>query len=123
MSENTLPEIGTFLVSSWGYDETNVTFYKVVGHTPSGKSVRLQKWENAWVSGGPTGSPVDYVVPGNRPAAVRDWENPEYLQKDAPIFTKRWSPKWGGYISMSTYAVAKKWDGKPAYQTGPGWGH
>lgn len=36
-------EIGSIFCSSWGYDQTNVDFYEVVGFTPTGKSVRLRK--------------------------------------------------------------------------------
>ena len=35
-------ETGDVFESSWGYDQTNVDYYEVVGFTPSGKSVRLR---------------------------------------------------------------------------------
>jgi hypothetical protein len=34
--------VGTFLYTSWGYDQTNIDFAHVVGVTSSGKSVRVQ---------------------------------------------------------------------------------
>lgn len=36
-------EVGDVFESSWGYDQTNVDYYEVVGFTPSGKSVKLRK--------------------------------------------------------------------------------
>ena len=35
------PQVGDILVSTWGYDQTNVDFWRVVGLTPSGKSARI----------------------------------------------------------------------------------
>jgi hypothetical protein len=34
-------KVGDIFASSWGYDQTNVDFYEVVGVTASGKSVRV----------------------------------------------------------------------------------
>lgn len=59
-------EVGDFFVSSWGYDQTNVDFYKVVGLTPKG--VKVQKWSSRTVS---DQGPATYVVPGESPATVR----------------------------------------------------
>ena len=39
--------VGDFFASSWGYDQTNIDFYKVVGLTPKG--VRLQHWSSRLV--------------------------------------------------------------------------
>jgi hypothetical protein len=36
-------KVGDLFYDSWGYDQTQVDFYEVVGLTPSGKSVRVQK--------------------------------------------------------------------------------
>ena len=36
-------QVGDLFACSWGYDQTQVDFYEVVGLTPSGKSVRVQK--------------------------------------------------------------------------------
>ena len=35
--------------------------------------------------------------------------------------TKRVSK--GGYVSISSYKSAGRWDGRPLYQTSSGWGH
>ena len=39
----TTVEVGDLFYDSWGYDQTQVDFYEVVGLTPSGKSVRVQQ--------------------------------------------------------------------------------
>lgn len=126
-------KVGDFFVSSWGYDQTNVDFYKVVGLTKSGKSVRVQKWSQALDYS--TG-PQDYVVPGEKPATYTDWsactEGMDYWERqevkvtrDVPVETKRL--KVGGYFgasfSVNSYSSAHLWDGKPEYQTGHGYGH
>jgi len=124
-------EIGSFFVSSWGYDQTNVDFYKVVGLTPKG--VRVQKWTSTIV--GEAGGPQEYVVPGQSPRTVRDtsavtpemdyWERQEAtVDKPAPVETKRLKA-WGSgaAFALTSYSAAWLWDGKPTYQTGSGWGH
>lgn len=126
-------KVGDFFSSSWGYDQTNVDFYKVVGLTKSGKSVRVQKWSSKVVSS--TG-PQDYVVPGDGPATYHDWsevpegadfwERKEHVKvKPVPVETKRL--RFGGWkgasFTVNSYSAAYLWDGKPEYQTGFGYGH
>jgi len=41
--ENDFVKVGDLFASSWGYDQTNVEFYKVVGLTKSGKSARVRQ--------------------------------------------------------------------------------
>ncbi len=54
-------KIGDTLVSSWGYDQTNIDFFRVVSVTP--KSVRVLRCETTIVA---SNSPLthDAVVPG-----------------------------------------------------------
>ena len=35
-------QVGDLFYDSWGYDQTQVDFYEVVGLTPSGKSVKVK---------------------------------------------------------------------------------
>lgn len=44
-------QLGSILVSSWGYDQTNVNAYQVVGFTKSGKSARLREISTQTVPG------------------------------------------------------------------------
>lgn len=125
-------KVGDFFSSSWGYDQTNVDFYKVVGMTPSGKSVRVQKWTSALHS---SNGPQDYVVPGESPATYIDWsgvdQNADYwtqkeqkVEREVAVMTKRLSSYGSGaYISLNSYSSTSLWDGKPEYQTGHGYGH
>jgi hypothetical protein len=41
--ENDFVKVGDLFASSWGYDQTNVEFFKVVGLTKSGKSARIRQ--------------------------------------------------------------------------------
>lgn len=112
--------VGDFVVRSYGYDETHVDFYKVVGHTKSGKSVRLQRWSQVVHSG--AGQPCEYVVPGEGPSVREVW-NDDYsarIKHTAEVFTKLIN-RYGG-VTIDSYSWATRWDGRPAYQTGFGWG-
>lgn len=94
--------IGTIFYSSWGYDQTNVSFYEVVRLTGAG--VEVKKLHKSRTGGGPTGYQVT-PEPGNY---VEGWTKVCRLQnsgyKEAAI-----------KISESEYAW--KWDGKPQYET------
>ena len=57
-------QVGDLFYDSWGYDQTQVDFYEVVGLTTSGKSLRVQKVAQKIVSGEGT--------PTTRVAAVKD---------------------------------------------------
>lgn len=101
-------KVGDIFVSEWGYDQTNVDYYEVVGLTPSGKSVRVRKVAKTTV--GSTGY-SDSVVP----------RKGEYVGKE---MTKRLRNGYGGpAFYLTSYADAYRWDGKPTNQTGFGFGH
>ena len=114
-TRTTGPEVGDVLVSSWGYDQTNVDFWRVVSLTASGKSARIV----------PAGSRVveqftggERVVPG---ALV--WE-----QDDATTSLIRWynfrgERAWCVGVPVGYKVTAHLWDGKPVFQTAFGWGH
>ena len=129
-------KVGDFFYSSWGYDQTNVDFYKVVGFTASGKSVRVQKWSQASDTAKDGGPSCDYVVPGGSPVTVHDhsavtsdmdfWDRQKAVKEvPAPIETKRLSTGYrgGAYFSINSYSSASLWTGESVYQTASGWGH
>lgn len=139
IAETTAPavQVGDFFYSSWGYDQTNIDFYRVVGMTASGKSVRVQKWTSSVVE---DNGPQVYVVPGEGPVMERvrkasvseeDYWAMDYWDRQAateevpaPVETKR--IRYFGStatFSVNSYSSAYQWDGKPKYQTGSGWGH
>jgi hypothetical protein len=120
--------VGDFFVRSWGYDQTNVDFYKVVGLTPKG--VKVQKWTSACVGG--EGGPSERVVPGEAPATYVDWSacTPEMdhwereeakVVKPVEVETKRLQTYDGGksvYVSIDSYSSAGRWGGESRHQTG-----
>lgn len=105
--------IGEYLYCSWGYDQTNINFYKVVG-LKGKKSVLILPVNSIIDSSNP---PCNYVKPGDLfldydVLLEMDRENPQPVQKLAK----------NGHISISDYR-ASKWDGRPLYETTSGWGH
>lgn len=104
--------VGDIFASSWGYDQTNVDFYEVVGVTPSGKSVRLVPIASEVVSGDAYSERVR-AVPGSAAA-------------DARPFTKRlrFYSDGSAVVSLTSYSTAWRIDpGETRYQSGPYGGH
>ena len=112
------PEVGDVLVSSYGYDQTNVAFFRVVGLTASGKSVRIV----------PAGQRVvDYskgserVVPGELVTGADGM-----LGMTTSLirwYESRGERKWCVGVPVGYKVTADLWDGQPRYQTAFGWGH
>ena len=107
-------KVGDYLESSWGYDQTNVDFYKVVALV--GKTmVSIVPVKGKIVS---TEAASSYVIPSDEVAdydAVLGFGNGEV----EPVKKKA---KDGRVTLRSGYYWAYKWDGKPAYETAAGWG-
>jgi hypothetical protein len=98
------PKVGDILVSSWGYDQTNVDFYKVTKLSPSGKSVTIVRI-NSEVTG--TGFMCGTSVPAV-PHEVSEYEG-------EPM-TKRVNLTSNGYsVNIASYASARLWNGQPRY--------
>jgi hypothetical protein len=124
-------KVGDYFVSSWGYDQTNVDFYKVVAVTA--KSIKVQEWSSARVSG--AGGPTEGVVPGEGPATYVDWSactpDMDHWERDAAKVVRPkevrlrrvWSSGSQACFTVNSYSNAYHWDGKPEQQTGTGWGH
>jgi hypothetical protein len=93
--------VGTVFERSWGYDQTNVDFYRVVGLTPKG--VKIQKWSAHNVAS--EGNMHDSLVPGDRPARERVWPKVEQAELDAcercRVYTDGYLGEWS-----QTYAAA-----------------
>ena len=102
-------KVGDILYSSWGYDQTNIDFYEVVGVTA--KSVKLEK------IGGKVSKDEDgggYTIP-----LVADTSH-----RTGKVFMRRVSSYNGeGYVSISSFQSAHKWDGRPLHETHPAFGH
>lgn len=112
--ENVKPEVGMILVSSWGYDQTNIEFFKIV--KVSNKSVWIQQLRNKVVE--QTGFMSETVVPSDEvskggwvdaPDGVGQVYDPDHVP--APE-RKVWK---GDSVKLSSYAWARVWDNKPKY--------
>lgn len=122
-------KVGDFFVSSWGYDQTNVDFYEVVGITASGKSIRVQPCRSEIVQGDDERGHSDRVAPIAGSQTGHQWR--DHLTGELspfvadPVLTKRLRPSsyCGWAFHVASYADAYLWDGKPEYQTASGWGH
>jgi hypothetical protein len=108
--------IGKFFVASWGYDQTNIDFYKVVGATA--KCVKIQKWsakrdENARLV------PSDHPV--TRTSRSYDYETNTYgdeVTTEAPVQLKKLSAGFSDpWINLNSYSGAGLWDGEPEADT------
>lgn len=99
--------IGDYVFTSWGYDQTQVEFFKVVGLTPSGKSAKVQQV-----------CAYDVATDANMHRSLVATTN---AVDGAPVQTvlildDRGTVKVDGHHAW-------KWDGKPKYATGHGYGH
>ena len=110
------PQIGDILVSSWGYDQTNIEFYKVV--KVSDFSVWIQGVNSKIIE--ITGWAHEKVVPTDSSEyQVRNWDVPgEYITKTFPISRHKvkyfsYDDENTYYVSLNSFSFAKKWDGKP----------
>jgi len=112
------PEVGDVVATTWGYDQTNVAFYRVVGLTPSGKSVRIvpagQRVVERFTGG-------ERVVPGELVAGVDGM-----LGMTTSLI--RWyefrdGREWCVGVPAGYKNTARLWDGRPVFQTAFGWGH
>ena len=114
-TRTTGPEVGDVLVSSWGYDQTNVDFWRVVGLTASGKSARIV----------PAGSRVVEQFTGGERVVPGCWV---WEQDDATTSLIRWydfrgERRWCVGVPVGYKVTADPWDGRPVFQTAFGWGH
>lgn len=112
----TKPKVGDILYSSWGYDQTNIEFFKVV--KVSEFSVWIQEIGKKVVE--VTGWAHQNVVPVDSPEyEVRNWDVPgEYITKTHPIQRKKIQTYGGGYgVSLNSFSIAFLWDGKPKGQS------
>lgn len=102
-------KVGDIFYSSWGYDQTNVDFYEVVGI--SGKQVAIRQIHEKVVR---SDTSADYVVP-----------MPGKFVSGEPVLKKIPSKGYQGtpYLRLNSFSGASLWDGKPKYQTGAYAGH
>lgn len=109
------PKVGDVFYCSWGYDQTNVDFYEVVGVTKSGKSVRVQACRSEMVD---DNGPATHVVP----VAGSVWGSDGVQTKRLRTHYRDGTPCTPAFF-VASYADAYLWDGAAKYETGQGWGH
>ena len=91
-------KVGDIFYSSWGYDQTNIDFYEVVGVTKSGKSVKIREIAKK------TCYRADTMTATNLPDAGNYKTEPK---------TKRINTckHYGFTLRMSSYETAWLWEG------------
>jgi len=108
--DNRLIKEGDVFYSSWGYEQTNIDFYRVVKKVGKA-SVILCALENKLVeekSNETQDAVVPYLV-----NTERQWKaRVKYYKEDK-------EPR----IKISSYSNAYPWNGKPLYQTNAYYGH
>jgi hypothetical protein len=100
---------GDIFYSSWGYDQTNVDYYQVIGVTPSGKSVRIRRIGQEIIE---HGRGVDRVAP------VVDYFVGSL--ETVRILDSSWSG-WSIKVGYNNYAYV--YEGGGNEQTSWGYGH
>ena len=122
------PAVGDLLVSSWGYDQTNIDFWRVVSLTESGKSVRIMPVAQCVVDYSKQRFPRPYLSAGSERVVPGD--GVQRLRGDRGPTTSL--IRWYGHGDRLTWCVgvpvghkntARLWDGRPVHQTAAGWGH
>lgn len=111
-------QVGDFFEESWGYDQTNVTFYQVVDISATGKTVKLRRVRCSVVE---SRQYDDLLAPiANEFSELEGTGNAR-----AGLLTRRLrrSSYHGWAVNMTSYSDAYLWDGKPCSQTGAGYGH
>ena len=112
------PKVGDILYSSWGYDQTNIEFFKVVKVSEfsvwiqkvGSKVVEVTGWAHQNVA--PTDS-SEYEV------RVSDFDEPAVYETRSYAIRRHKIQAYGnGYgVSLNSYASAWLWDGKPKGQS------
>ena len=101
-------QVGDILYSSWGYDQTNIDWYEVVG-VPTEKMILVREIAGKTLRSDGYGSDQVMPTPG------------KYV---GPVMKKIPTGR-AGHISVkiSDVQTAWKWDGKPKSETSSGYGH
>ena len=116
------PQAGDHLVASWGYDQTNATFYKVTKRTPKMVTlveVQAEKFED-----------TDRLAPTRKPVFHHDWKICEVDDFHSPAASNHreqpcYSPKVirrkvqpDGWVRITTWGmIARVYEGGGAYDT------
>jgi hypothetical protein len=121
------PAVGDLLVSSWGYDQTNIDFWRVVSLTESGKSVRIMPVAQCVVDYSKQRFPRPYLSAGSE-RVVPGTGDVFREQDEVTTSLIRWYGHgdrlaWCVGVPVGHKNTARLWDGRPVHQTAAGWGH
>ena len=108
--DNRFIKEGDIFYSSWGYEQTNIDFYRVIEKVGKA-SVKLCSLENK-ILHEKSNQTQDAVVP--------------YLVQVGRVWTSRvkyYKDDNQPRIKLSNYQSAHPWDGEPKYQTNAHYGH
>jgi hypothetical protein len=113
-------EVGTIFVSSWGYDQTNIDFYKVVKMTE--KTVWIQEVEKEYVE--QTGwahftvKATDVVKKYTKFIYNNEGVKVGETEIEAPIIRKKIGGSYDRvYVRISSFEYANIWDGKEKHES------
>jgi hypothetical protein len=111
-------QVDDFLVSQWGYEQTNITFFKVLKR--SATSLTLQEWKQEIVPNTDAGYLAEYVKVGKEPKSGQDgvsmYGELKPFRKKIKVAQKE---KWqDGSIVEWEYVQIKSW-GMYAYKADP----
>jgi hypothetical protein len=95
-------QVGDIFVDSWGYDQTNVDFYKVT------KKLKAS---------------IKVVQIGSKIVADHTSQLMVVPVPDAVISEEITKVPQDGYLKTYSFSVARRWSGEPMRETAPGWGH
>jgi hypothetical protein len=95
-------QVGDIFVDSWGYDQTNVEFYKVT------KKLKAS---------------IKVVQIGSKIVADHTSQLMVVPVPDAVISEEITKVPQDGYLKTYSFSVARRWSGEPMRETAPGWGH
>lgn len=88
------------IAATWGYEQTNVTFFKVLKRTNN--SVTLQEWEQEFVS--EAGYLAEVVKAGTKPAKEQD----HYIDENGDFQTRIIDAK---PIRRKLHVTKERWNG------------
>lgn len=101
-------KINDILYSSWGYEQTNICFYKVVGLSKTGKSVKLRALGQISL----TDKNEEPLLP------MSEYVIPNIYDEASTITTHRIKERNGRpIIKLSSYEYAIPWDGEAKFQS------
>ena len=106
-------KVGDIFYASWGYDQTNIDFVKVIGISQTGKTVTCRRVEEIIVDND-AGFMAEMIKPGNE---FGDIFRLKIDRRDGHETTLRGSYPFCHDMTAKRRDWLWKWEGKPMYQS------